>query len=143
MPPPMADRDCIALGIRQPWAELILRGHKTIEVRTQPTARRGVIYLYASRTRSDHPEALAAAAAHGIDIESLPAGVLVGQVEIIGSNPCTPADGADACLPPALLKGRHGWRLKNPRRLSEPLPVRFLPYGIWFYPFKRLNGGNR
>ena len=35
--PATTDRDRIALAIQQPWAELILRGIKTLEVRSQPT----------------------------------------------------------------------------------------------------------
>ena len=140
MPASIPDRDRIALGIRQPWAELILRGVKTVEVRTSATAQRGTIYVYASKRVSDLPAARAAIAAHGIDVEALPKGVVVGTVEIIDSVPCAPDDGAAACLPRTLLAGRHGWRLKNPQRLAKPLPVRFLPYGIWFYPFKRRNG---
>ena len=43
------DPNLIALGIRQPWAELILRGVKTIEVRSRDTDVRGPIYIYATR----------------------------------------------------------------------------------------------
>jgi len=50
--------DRIALGIQQPWVELILRGVKTLEIRSQPTRQRGTIYLYASK----RPSALPAAA---------------------------------------------------------------------------------
>ncbi len=140
MPVDAPDPDLIALGIRQPWLELILRGIKTVEVRSLGTARRGTIYLYSSKKVSDHPAAREAAKTHGIEIETLPLGVLVGTVEILDSRPCTSSDAADACLPRALVAGKHGWRLRNPCRLSKPLPVRFLPYGVWFYPFKRRNG---
>ena len=37
------DRERIALAIQQPWAELILRGIKTLEIRSQPTRQRGTI----------------------------------------------------------------------------------------------------
>ena len=40
-----------ALSIRQPFAEMILRGKKKIEVRSFPTNVRGPMYLYASLTR--------------------------------------------------------------------------------------------
>lgn len=36
-----------ALSVRQPWAELILRGRKTIEVRTWSTHHRGELWLHA------------------------------------------------------------------------------------------------
>ncbi|MBR9802377.1 ASCH domain-containing protein [bacterium] len=43
------DMDRLALGIKQPWAELILQGVKTLEIRTRPTRVRGPIYLYTSQ----------------------------------------------------------------------------------------------
>jgi hypothetical protein len=46
-----------ALSIRQPWAGLIVAGRKSIEVRTWPSHRRGLIYLHASRTVDDRREA--------------------------------------------------------------------------------------
>jgi hypothetical protein len=39
-----------ALSIQQPWMDLIVRGQKTIEVRTWEVKRRGPILLHASRT---------------------------------------------------------------------------------------------
>jgi hypothetical protein len=39
----------VALSIRQPWAELILRGLKTIEVRSWPTKHRGLLWLHAGK----------------------------------------------------------------------------------------------
>ena len=37
-----------ALSIRQPWAELNLRGDKTVESRSQITKIRGRVYIYAA-----------------------------------------------------------------------------------------------
>jgi hypothetical protein len=135
--PGEGDRERIALGVQQPWAELILRGVKTVEVRSQDPRIRGPIFLYASKRTSALPAAAEAAARHGIDVESLPRGVLVGTVEIVGSELAGPEDATAACLPAELLAGKIGWRLASPRRLEEPLAPRFLPYGVWFYPFKR------
>ena len=143
MPAGHPDPDLIALGIRQPWAELILRGIKTIEIRSQDTNIRGPIYLYVSRKISDHPAAAAAIEAHRLDIAALPLGALVGTVEIHETRRAAPPDAAGACIPANSLEGSYGWRLCNPVRLPEPLPVRFLPYGVWFYPFKRRNLGAR
>ncbi len=134
------NRDLIALGIRQPWAELILRGVKTIEVRSLPTAIRGPIYLYTSRVVADTPAARAAADRAGLDVYSLPRGVLVGTINIVDSRPLTSLDASAACVPEELLKGKHGWRISAPQRLETPITVRFLPYGVWFYPFKRKGG---
>lgn len=131
------DRDMIALGVRQPWAELILRGVKTIEVRTVNTRQRGTIYLYASKCLAKHPAVDAAVREHALDLESLPRGVIVGTVELVGTGICRPADAARACVRRVDVVDRIGWHLASPRRLPEPLPVEYPPYGIWFYPFRR------
>lgn len=131
------DPDRIALGIQQPWAELILRGTKRLEIRSQPTRQRGLIYLYASKRPSRLPAAAAAAERHLIDVESLPFGVLVGTVMLVDCRPCRLRDHQAACVPQQLLEGQFAWELSNPRPLDVPLAVRFLPYGVWFYPFKR------
>ncbi len=133
------DRDVIALGVRQPWAELIVRGKKTIEIRSLSTPRRGLVYIYASKKLSDHPAALLAANQHGLDLEKLPRGVLVGLAELVDSRPCKGSDARAACLPAEYLKDCFGWHLAQASAFARPFSVKFLPYGIWFYPYKRRN----
>ena len=137
MPSESPDPQRIALGIRQPWAELILRGIKTLEVRTTDTAVRGTIYLYASKQLSSLPAAAEVATAHGLELDRLPRGVLVGTADLVGSRPTSAADVEPSCVPAELLSGRFGWSFANPQRLESPLVPRFIPYGIWFYPFRR------
>lgn len=137
------DHDLIALGIRQPWAELILRGIKTIEVRTLSTNVRGPIYLYAGKNFADIPAAETMRAKHKLDHGDLTLSRLVGTVDITACRPCTTADAEAACVPADVLEGKQAWCLANPVRLDEPLKVRFLPYGVWFYPFKRRNRSPR
>lgn len=74
-------------------------------------------------------------------MKSLPRGVLVGTIDLVETRACEPDDAALACVRPVDVIDRIGWRLENPHRLPEPLPVRFLPYGVWFYPFRRKHGG--
>lgn len=136
------DPAIIALGVRQPWAELILRGIKTIEVRSTDTRVRGTIYLYASKKLSDLPAATEAARRHDVDLENLPLGLLVGSVELQSTRPCETADAA-SCVPAAVLRGRIGWQLGRAIRFERPVPVRFLPYGVWFYPFRRRGSASR
>lgn len=143
MPRHHPDRDRLALGVRQPWAELIVRGVKTVEVRSVDTQVRGPIYVYASKKLAEHPAAGRAAAEQELDVDALPRGVIVGSVELVETAPCTAADARAACVPRSFAEGQFAWRLRNPERLNEPLTVRFLPYGIWFYPFKRRNGRRR
>lgn len=131
------DADQVALGIQQPWAELILRGIKTLEIRSLNTQVRGRIYLYTSKRLSTLPDAARAAELHGLDLAALPKGLLVGSVELVGSRPAVPQDAEEACLSPERLANQQAWEFASPERFAEPLPVRFLPYGVWFYPFRR------
>jgi hypothetical protein len=135
--PEVPDRDRIALAIQQPWAELILSGIKTLEVRSQSTQLRGTIYLYASKRTSQLSAAEAAARRWNIEVASLPVGKLVGTIDLIECRPSLPADYKAACVPADLLEGKFVYELQRPQRFAPPRSVRFLPYGVWFYPFKR------
>jgi len=46
-----------ALSLKQPWAGLLVHGHKTIEVRRWATGRRGRILIHAARIPDDRDEA--------------------------------------------------------------------------------------
>ncbi|WP_296451090.1 ASCH domain-containing protein [Rubinisphaera sp.] len=131
------DKNRIALGIKQPWAELILRGKKTIEVRSRSTNVRGTIYLYTSKKTATETYAVKAIQDHELDNCKFPLGLIVGSVEIAECRLTTPQDTVKSCLSPLELENRYAWIMKNPIRFSKPQPVRFLPYGIWFYPFCR------
>lgn len=64
-----------ALSVRQPWAELILSGRKTIEIRSWVASYRGSIWLHAPKTVSDD-------AAHLFGFTELATGCYVGSVLI-------------------------------------------------------------
>jgi hypothetical protein len=73
----MAD-EWVALSIRQPWVDLILRGIKTIEVREWHVERRGPILIHAARALDWRSVEL-----FGYDNPlSLPRGGLLGYAEI-------------------------------------------------------------
>lgn len=59
-----------ALSIRQPWAWLIVNGHKDIENRSWPTRFRGKFLVHASNgmTRSEYEEASRTAEDNGVDL---------------------------------------------------------------------------
>ncbi|MDG2388235.1 MAG: ASCH domain-containing protein [Planctomycetaceae bacterium] len=136
-PPDSIDPDQIALGVQQPWAELIVRGLKTLEIRRINTLRRERILIYASKKFSKYPAAEEMLKRHQLDREELVYGKLVGSVEIVGSRLSTSEDVAAACVPKELIAGNHAWELAFPEQFQKSLDVRFLPYGVWFYPFKR------
>jgi hypothetical protein len=108
-----------ALSVRQPSAEAIIRGVKTIEYRSRPTKIRGRIYIYASLGRYDAEEEEELMEEFGItdvDCDALPRGVLVGTVELYD---CEEGE----------------WMLRNPERLEQPVKPTKHPQPVWFTPF--------
>lgn len=108
----------IALSIRQPWAWLIIHGHKDVENRDWPTNYRGQLLVHASKTRDQegHQAALQIAEQLGIDlppIDTLPLGGIVGEASLHGC--------VTECDSPWFV-GEYGFLLRNAR----PLP--FVPY---------------
>ena len=69
-----------ALSVKQPFAEQILRGSKTIEYRNRPTHIRERVYIYASLG----PRPAEDFAHMNLKPGDLPTGMLVGTVEIVG-----------------------------------------------------------
>lgn len=130
-----------ALGIQQPWVELILRGIKTVEIRSQPTQIRGTIYLYASKRDSQLECAGEAIELHHVNAKALGRGKILGTVELWNCRPATQNDAQAACVSSELLQDCYAWELRNPLRFVKPLEVTFLPYGVWFYPWRRKNRG--
>ena len=49
----------LALSLKQPWATLLAKGLKTIEIRRWPTLKRGQILIHAARISDPRPEAWA------------------------------------------------------------------------------------
>jgi hypothetical protein len=112
-----------ALSFRQPWAELVLQGRKTMDLRTWSTRHRGPLAIYASQTVEKE-----ACLLHGLDPDQLTTGAVIGLVDLTGVIELDQA-AYDARISQH-LRGRHfqeplfGWELANPRSLSDPVPVR-------------------
>ncbi len=64
-------------SVRQPWAELIVRGEKTIELRHWDTKFRGEFYVHASKTIEKD-----ACKEFGMEPDSLVTGALVGKATL-------------------------------------------------------------
>jgi len=105
-----------ALSIRQPYAEQILRGTKTIEFRSRRTNVRERVYIYAGM----NPAPADAWAEIKLQPGDLPTGVLIGTVEI---TDCTG------------VSGDYNWHLARPQRLKRHLKPTNHPQPSWFYPF--------
>lgn len=111
-----------ALSFRQPWAELILQGRKTLDLRTYPTHYRGPLAIHASKTIERD-----ACAQHALDPDRLATGGVVGVVELVDVLPLTQADyeqrRAEHLAGRAYRDDMQGWVLRHPQRLPELVPV--------------------
>lgn len=111
-----------ALSIRQPWAELILQGRKTIELRTWNTNYRGRIVIHAGQQcKEEH------CLAYGFNPEELVRGALVGAVEIVDVI-AFDEESYNAHATEHLRLGKWpgdlvGWWLANPVRFEPPIPM--------------------
>ena len=124
-----------ALSIRQPWAELILRGHKIIEVRSRRTHLRERVFIYAAFNRIEPQEEVRIAQEYGIDVDDLPRGVLVGTVVIVGCQPLQQDDSQAACFEITETHGFYGWLLARPQRAEELVKPKNQPQPMFFNPF--------
>ena len=106
------------LSIRQPHAEAIMRGVKTIEYQSRATRIRGRIYIYASLGRYSPSEEATMLDEYGIDdvdIEDLPRGVIIGTVELYDCD-------------------RGDWYLRSPERAMRLRKPKNHPRPAWFNP---------
>ena len=107
-----------AISIRQPFVEQILRGTKKAEYRSRRTNIRERVYLYASLRPADWPRGWTQV---GKAPGTLPTGVIVGSVEIVG---CRWQSGAE----------RYAYVLRNPRRLRKQLIPKNQPQPVFWKP---------
>jgi hypothetical protein len=106
-----------ALSIRQPYAELILRGIKTIEYRSRPTKIVGErFYIYAARKWAGVNGELLP----GVEPGDLPTGLIVGTAMIT------------RCV---RQNGHFEWHLADVKRMRKPRKPKGLPQPVWFRPF--------
>lgn len=68
-----------ALSLRHPYAELIVQGLKTIELRSWNTKHRGKFYVHASKFKPSFGDC----ATFGFIPKNLEYGALIGEVELI------------------------------------------------------------
>lgn len=114
-----------AISLRQPWADLILQGRKTLELRSWQVSHRGTLAIHVSQTVERE-----ACQAFGMDPDRIPSGALIGTVDLTGIVALSEAD-YEARKDEHLAAGwfnykmpLFGWELANPRPLAEPVPMR-------------------
>jgi hypothetical protein len=112
-----------ALSFRQPWAELILRGVKTMDLRTWRVNNIGALAVHASQS-VDHE----ACERFELDPEKLITGSVLGLVDIYSIFPLDKANYkkySDKHLAQQTFEEPlYGWVLANPRRLKKPWPAK-------------------
>lgn len=69
-----------ALTVRQPWAQAIAEGLKTVEVRSRPIKHRGLLAIHAAA--KPDPE-------YAEEAEGLPLGQVICVVNVVGCEPLT------------------------------------------------------
>jgi hypothetical protein len=112
-----------ALSFRQPWAELVIQGAKTIDLRTWKTNYRGPLAVYASQTIEKE-----ACRDYELDDDHLTTGAIIGVVDLIDVIKLD--ETMYAKKSPEHLNARsfrepmYAWEISKPYRLPEPKPVR-------------------
>jgi hypothetical protein len=93
-----------ALSIKQPWANMIATGQKTIETRLWPTDYRGPLLVVSSKTPNIHP-----------------AGFALAIAELVDCRPMMAGDEKAACC--EQYPGAYSWVLRGVRKIPI-FPVR-------------------
>lgn len=99
-----------AITIQQPWASLIMSGHKDVENRIWRPKRRGRIWIHAGKVWD--PDGIKKYGSTG----DLPIGAILGHVTL--------SDVVNDSTSPWALPDRWHWLLTDPRPLSEPIAAR-------------------
>ena len=110
------------LSVSQPFADLIVKGKKTIELRSWDTRYRGEFLIHSPlKIKSDDCKRL------GIDEESLAVGAIVGKatiydVKIYKTQREWQLDEKYHFTGPELSGSKYGFLLKNAKKFSIPIP---------------------
>ena len=94
-----------AISLKQPWANLVASGKKTIETRKWSTKYRGDLVICSSQNPKIEPY-----------------GKALCIVELYNVRPMTKADEKKACIKP--YPKAHAWFLRNLHSIDPPVPVK-------------------
>jgi len=94
-----------AISLKQPWANLIASGKKTIETRKWSTKYRGDLVICSSQNPKIEPN-----------------GCALCIVELYDVRPMTKAHEKEACI--KVYPKAHAWFLRNLRPINPPIPVK-------------------
>ena len=112
------------LSVSQPYSDLIIKGKKTIELRTWNTKFRGEFLVHApSKIKTDACKKM------GIDKTKLRTGVILGRVEIYDVKKYSSIvelkkDYKKHFGAEEFLRHKYGFLLRNPKELGMPIPYK-------------------
>lgn len=113
-----------ALSVKNPYAQLIIMGFKTLEIRSFQTKHRGDLLICACGGKEliwnvHNPENIEFTQ-EDIDTIYENCGCALGIVTVTNCRPMTPEDASNAWC--EYKEGLYAWGLENPRRLVTPFP---------------------
>lgn len=94
-----------AISLKQPWANLVASGKKTIETRRWSTKYRGDLVICSSQNPKIEPY-----------------GKALCIVELYDIRPMTKNDEKKACI--KIYPGAYAWMLRNLRKIDPPITVK-------------------
>lgn len=110
------------LSIRQPWADLIIEGKKTIEVRCWQTPYRGKLFIHAAKTKEkNYPKKFLN--------QNRVTGAVIGAVELIDIKKASAKSwGKNKKLHlssgPMPAGKTFFWFLEKPKKIKKPITVK-------------------
>jgi len=110
----------LALSVKQPWAELIVVGRKTIEVRSWSTDYRGLLLIHTGK----NPAAEVMPLFPDVDASFL--GGFIGIVDLVSVESFSQTSWSrlrfEHLVPGGMPREVFGWRFAHARRLPAPVP---------------------
>jgi hypothetical protein len=107
------------ITLRQPWAHLVVMGHKTVENRSWSTDVRGKIGIHAAKSMDREAYATARAICRRLkidlpELEALPFGALVGDVQLVDVTTEHASPWAEVGSLHWVLEGAHAYPVPMP-----------------------------
>lgn len=128
-----------ALSLLQPWASLVVLGHKKIETRGWATDYRGLLLIHASSGKKGALVAQLPVISQYIpDFKALPFGAIIGEARLVDVVRLGEDNDAAALSGITLEEGafgtytagRWGWVLEDAVAYDEPIPAKGR-LGLW------------